>query len=166
MALGLEGLKSELAEGARANKYKIQIAELGGEDVSVLAKAGSLPGRTIGTAEVFSQGRKVPLAGDTTYDTWDVTFYGDKDLKIWGKVDTWMKDTDDYAGNTSSKSSIADYGKSVIIQQLDRKGAPTKGVTLENAWITTISPIDYGADSNDTVVEYTVTFNYTHYTVA
>jgi len=164
MALGLDGLKTVLGEGARSNKYRITIAKLGGEDVAIAGKAASLPGRTIGQAEVYSQGRKLPLGGDVTYDTYDVTFYNNPTLDIRTKVEQWMTEIDDYHPNVSTEPSISGYGKEISVEQLDRTGTPAGGIyTLHNAWPTTVSSVDLASDSNDTVSEFTVTFAYSHY---
>lgn len=165
MALGLDAIKNDLSEGARANKYKITITRLETK-VESLAKAASLPGHTIGQAEVYSQGRKVPLAGDTTYDTWDCTFYNDVDMTINKLVHKWMKSIDDFSGNTSEQAKLGDYKGTVEIVQLDRQGNEKATYTLENAWPTTVSEVSLGADSNDQVSEVTVTFAYSHYEIA
>lgn len=165
MALGLDAIKNDLAEGARVNKYKVTISLLSGK-VESLAKATSLPGHTIGQAEVFSQGRKVPLAGDATYDTWDCTFYNDTAMTVNQACHDWMKDVDDFKGNTSAKSALGDYGQDITVEQLDRKQGTMKTYTLKNAWPTTVSEVSLSADTDGGVSETTVTFAYTHYEVS
>lgn len=161
---GLYDLKSKLGHGARPNKYMITITRIGGSDISTLGKAASLPGKTIGMAEVWSQGRKLPLAGDTAFDTWDVTFYNDEFLSIRSRVEAWMRDIDDVQYNGSPLPNISGYGADMFVEQLDRTGASSAGVyRFYNAWPTSISAVDLGSDTNDQVSEFTVTFAYSHW---
>ncbi len=161
MASGLDGIKSALSEGARSNKYKVFISDLG-DAATTLAKATSLPGWTIGMAEVYSQGRKVPLAGDAAYDTWDVTFYNSKDLGLRQEIEKWMIGIDDYDTNSAGTPDLGSYTREIQVSQLDRNGDVQQTFSLQNAWPTTVAAIDLGSDSNDQVSEFTVTFAYTH----
>lgn len=164
MSLGLQGLKAVLGEGARSNKYKIVISELGGENVAISAKGSTLPEVTLGQAEVWSQGRKVPLGGDVEYSTWDVTFYNDPTLQLRKKVEKWIKDIDDYKANTSNKLNIGDYGKELKATQLNRAGSPSGGTyTFHDAFPVTVSTTELGSDSANQVSEFTVTFAYTYW---
>jgi len=161
---GISGLKSALIEGSRANKYKISF-DKGGKNLETLVKSGSVPGHTVGVAEVYSQGRKLSLAGDSTYDTWDCSIYNDNSLSNNSAIHDWMLEIDDFANNTSSASTLGAYGRDITVEQLDRRGTTVKKFILKNAWPTTIAAIDLASDSNDTVSETAVTFVYSHYEV-
>ncbi len=66
--------------GARNNKYQVMYPYFG-EDFDVVCNATSLPGRELGTVEVFVKGRKYQLAGEMADDgAWEVTFYNTPDL--------------------------------------------------------------------------------------
>jgi len=82
MGYAINDITNVLSDLARPNKYRVVIADLGGDsEVGILAKAASVPGKTVGTVEVYAQGRKVPIAGDANYDTWSCTFYIQKTFK-------------------------------------------------------------------------------------
>ena len=166
MGYAINDITNVLSDLARPNKYRVVIADLGGDsEVGILAKAASVPGKTVGTVEVYAQGRKVPIAGDANYDTWSCTFYIQKTFKIREDIEKWMTDIDDYMNNLSNETTLAEYQKEIEIEQLDRKGNVIKTFVLKNAWPTTVGEVTLGADTNDSVEELEVTFNYTHYEV-
>lgn len=161
---GIAGLKNALIEGARANKYKVSF-DRGGANLETLVKAASLPGHTVGVTEVYSQGRKLSLAGDSVYDTWDCTLYNDGSMSNNTAIQVWMAEIDDFENNTSSNASLGEYAVDVTVEQLDRRGNTIRTYILKNAWPTTVAAVDLASDTNDTVSETTVTFAYSHYIV-
>ena len=71
----LAELKSAIGAGGRANKYRVNFSVPGTiattsdiQNAATLCKATQFPGMTIGQIEVFNQGRKLMLPGDTTYE--------------------------------------------------------------------------------------------------
>ena len=81
----LASIKTAIGLGARPNLFRIYFggglsAASVGKDgaVSLLCKAGSLPGSTMGVIEVpMGGGRRYKLAGDRTYAEWTVTIMND-----------------------------------------------------------------------------------------
>ena len=91
-----DSLRQRLGLGARANKYLVEIVPPRGGEVAVagqsnvdlsdpgkivaFCKGTSVPSREMGIAEVWIQGRKIPIPGDAQFaGTWDLTFYNDQD---------------------------------------------------------------------------------------
>jgi len=164
--MSIDKLKTHLATGARANKYKVFIPIEGADDekVDVLAKATTLPDATITPIEVWNQGRKLPIAGDATYaGTWDVTFYNSADLLIKSAVEDWMKSIDSVQDHTREKDAVGDYVIDMKVQQLDGKNSMVAEYTLYNCWPTAISAVDVADDAADTISEFTATFSFSHW---
>jgi len=163
-------LKSKLAVGARPNKYKIMLsAPVGPTDdilIDTLCKGASIPAKSIGTIEVYNQGRKLVVAGDAAYEnSWDLTFLDTENHEVRNAFDKWLLYIDDFEANKKSWSSANDYmTEKAQVQQLSTIDNSVKATyEFRNMWPTTIAAIDLGADSNDTLAEFSVTFAYSHW---
>ena len=161
-------LKNALGAGGRANKYSVglsipsavaTVSELANSDV--LCKAATFPSMTVGQIEVFNQGRKLILPGDTTYtNTWTLTFYNTEDHALRRDMIAWMRAADDFQRNTHSgnPSSIM---TDLNISQLDSKGNVTATYTFHNVFVQEVGEVSVGDDQTDTVQEFDVTFSFT-----
>jgi hypothetical protein len=163
--MSLEMLKDTLGLGARANKYRISLNVADGQIEDVLCKATSLPDLTLGTVEVWNQGRKMFLAGETQFaGTWDVTFYNTSGLELRSVFIAKIETIDSYKTAQKSVSSNSEYMMDISVSQLDSLNNETAQYTLHNAFPTVISAVDLAADTADSVTEFTVTFAYSHWT--
>jgi len=163
-------LKTKLAVGARPNKYKIMLAAPVGptDDVLIdtLCKGGSIPAKSIGTIEVFNQGRKLVIAGDAAYDnSWDLTFWDTEDHSIRNAFDKWLLYIDDMENHQRGWSGHVDYTtEKAKVQQLSTIDNSVKAeYEFRNMWPTAIAAIDVADDSNDALEEFSVTFAYSHW---
>lgn len=167
MANKLNELKVALGAGARANKYRINFtypANLdSGTDMSkfdVLAHAASFPGKTIGTIEVWNQGRKLPLYGDTAYtNTWTITMYNREDHAIRRAMANWMKAIDNFQENKHSgvpSSVMVDMS----IEQLDSAGNSTTKYTFHNVYPSDMPEYSVDDGTADTIQEFDITLTY------
>ncbi len=69
-----------IKSGARANKYRV-LYPVFGKDIDIICNATSVPGRELGTTDVFVKGRKYQLASEMADDgTWEMTIYNTPDL--------------------------------------------------------------------------------------
>lgn len=172
MANKINELKVALGAGARANKYRINFtfpANLdSGTDMSkfdVLAHAAAFPGKTIGVIEVFNQGRKLPLYGDTTFsNTWTITMYNREDHGIRRAMANWMKAVDNFQENKHSgvPSSIM---VDMSVEQLDSAGNATCKYTFHNVWPSDLPEFTVDDSTADTVQEFDVTLTYSDWVI-
>jgi hypothetical protein len=133
MANRLAELKNALGAGARANKYRVNFAVPAAvpttsnlQHVDALCKASNFPSMTIGQIEVFNQGRKLILPGDTTYtNAWTLTFYNTEDHALRKDMIAWMKAADHFQNNTHSGNpsalnyAIERYGLEKTVRDLN-----------------------------------------------
>jgi len=70
----------------------------------------------------------------------------------------------DIGSSTSSAADPAAYYGTAQVRQLDRSGSIIWGGSLYNVWPTTIDPIEFAYDTNDTVEEYGVSFRFNYMT--
>jgi len=172
MANTLSLLKSALNSGARANKYRLNFAVPGTvktvsnlQDADILCKATQFPAMTIGQIEVFNQGRKLIVPGDTTYEnTWNITFYNTEDHALRRDMIAWMVAADHFQKNTHSGNPSSIMGE-MSVEQLDSAGNPTAKYTFHNVFVSEVSAVDVADDTADTIQEFDVTFTFSDWVV-
>lgn len=172
MANKLAELKSALGAAARANKYRINFsvpaavptaADL--NTVDTLCRSASFPSASIGQIEVFNQGRKLVIPGDTTYtNAWTLTFYQTEDHAIRKDMISWMKAADHFQDNSHSGNPTAILGE-LSVEQLDSAGNPTVRYTFHNVFVQEVGEISLTDDSDAGAQEFDVTFSFTDWTV-
>lgn len=173
MSNKIEQIKKVLKSGAKATKYKCLFSfptevehkfEL--SDIACLAQATSFPGVTIGQIEVYNQGRKLPIPGDTSYDnTWSVTFYVDQAHQIRKDMLNWMKACDNFQANTHS-GNPAGLFVDISVCQLDSLEKEVATYTLKDCWPQQVGEISVAADSLDTIQTFDVTFSFSNWLIS
>ena len=137
------------------------------EKASFMIKGASLPGSTIGEIPVPYRGRNLYVAGDRTFEPWEITVINDVDFAIRNSFTSWLELITKAEGNITEfdTSSSVPYYADMEIHQLDRDfgGEKLKTYKFIDAFPTAVSQIDLAADSNDTVEEFTVTLRYNYY---
>lgn len=168
----LAELKSALGAGARANKYRINFAVPAAvptvsnlQNADALCKASNFPAMTIGQIELFSQGRKLIIPGDTTYtNTWTLTFYNTEDHGLRRDMISWMKSVDHFQDNSHSGNPVSVMGE-LSVEQLDSAGNPTTKYTFHNVFVQEVGELTIGDDQVDTIQEFDITFSFTDWVV-
>jgi len=160
-------LSKVLGAVGRANKYRVSftyptgfqgVTEL--SNVDVLAKATNAPTRELGQIELWNQGRKLIIPGDTVYDNaWSVDFYLTEDHQLRYDINAWMNACDNFQKNEHSGDPTQIFSE-LRVEQIDSAGNVTAQYTLHNAFPQTVGEVAYGADSADTPAEFNVVFAY------
>lgn len=168
----LSELKSVLGAVARPNKYRINFSipsavpvksDLSSADV--LCKATSFPSMTIGQIEVWSQGRKLVIPGDTSFTTtWNVTFYNTEDHALRKDLISWMLSADNFQKNTHSGNPNNILGE-LSVEQLDSAGNATTRYTFHNVFVQEIAEISLADDTADEAGTFDVTFSFSDWTI-
>jgi len=171
MAGVLDKVKNALGAGGRANKYRVVINSIAGVSINaeqgdLLCKATSFPGVTIGQIEVFNQGRKLMIPGDTTYtNTWTVSFYNTEDHKLRRAFIDWMIKADDFQNNKHA-STPGSVMTSMKVMQMNSDGTEGAAYEFHDVFVQDIGEISVGDDQTDTIQEFDVTFSFTYFTKA
>ena len=168
----IEFFKSNLTGGgARANQFEvvmnfpaIAMAGSAGRKFTYLCKAASLPGTTIGVAEVPYRGRILKIAGERTYDDWETTVFNDTDFDIRNALERWMDGMDRTLLEVTNVTNPLLYQSSAEVHQLDRNGTRLKSYNFFGLWPSVIAPVELGYDTNDAVEEFSVTWKYNYFT--
>lgn len=169
--LGYDALRQRLGWGARSNKYLLKMTTPSGisvnnDEIIAFCKGASIPERSMGVAEIFIQGRKIPVPGDATFTgTWDVTFYNDAKHNLRKQFENWIEKLDSYTEHRRSFSGTSYWADKMTISQLDAQNQLVENASWEfyHVFPSNISSVDFGSDSNDTISEFTITFNYANY---
>ena len=153
--------------GARANQCRIQITGSPGGlgkpgKFSFLCRSAQIPGMTIGEVPVPYRGRQIFVAGDRTYDAWTVTVFSDTAWELRSSFENWSDITAKANEMAIGALDPSDYYATAIVEQMDRAGDARGTYKLIDVWPTTVDPIDLAYDTNDAVMEFSVTlrFNY------
>ena len=94
----INDFKAKLAGGgARPNQFKVTMpfpgyAQVGGEieDLAFLCRATVIPAMTVGNINVPFRGRQIKIAGDRTFEDWNVTVINDTDFKLRNAFERWQ----------------------------------------------------------------------------
>ena len=151
--------------GARANQYKISIDGGQAPDAKkfqFLCRSAQIPGMTVGEVPVPYRGRQIFVAGDRTYDAWTVTVFSDTAWSLRKSFEDWSHVVAQRGQFANGALRPNDYYAEAIVEQYDRSGIPKATYELKDVWPTTVDPIDLAYDTNDAVMEFSVTlrFNY------
>ena len=168
----IKEISSILNATARSNKYRLSFtwpSGLTGEsdlkEIDIICKAATAPQKEIGVIEVWNQGRKLVLPGDTTFDNaWSVDFYLGEDHKFRYDMIKWQNACDNFHKNIHSGKPEEVFAD-LKLEQLDSAGNVSAKYTLHGCFPTVVGEISYGDDSENTPVEFNVTFGYSDWVV-
>ena len=164
--LGVDDFKSKLkGGGARANLFKATlnfppntnppsgIVEL----ASFMCKAAVLPASTVASIPVPFRGREVKVAGDRTFEPWNVTIINDTDFAVRNAMEAWMNTINQHKNNTGLTNPQS-YQADLLVDQLDKDGAVLKRYTFRGCFPTSVEAIQVSYDQTNIIEEFGVTF--------
>lgn len=180
--LGWDALRQRLGYGARPNKYLVEIIAPRGGEVSwagasnvnlsdpgrviAFCKGASLPSREMGIVDVWIQGRKIPIPGDAEFsNSWALTFYNDEKHDLRKQFEIWIENLDSYTAHKRGYYAQQYYADGFKISQLDPKNQTEITATWNfyHIYPSGLTNVDFAADAQNQVSEFTVTFTYAHY---
>lgn len=170
----VERFKSALTNGgARPNQFAVQLSYptyVTGQATAVarspfLVSVAELPGQTVNPAVVQYRGREVKFVGDRIYAPWTITVLNDSEMSIRNAIEEWMGGMEDYATKTG-RLQPAQYQRDLDVFQLDRNGNVLKSYKLVNAFPVDLSPVALDFGANDQISQFTVTWQYQHFTTS
>ena len=160
--------------GARPNLFEVAFGNIPSaagtlpDKFVVLCKAANLPASNVASIDVPFRGRIFKVAGDRTFDTWQITVINDNDFAIRKVMEDWMQHIGQYK-DASGTTDPTTYMANATVTQLSRNSSTIaassgSGVTdakkyyFEDIFPTNISAIDLSFDTSDTIEEFTVEF--------
>jgi len=168
----ISDLENVLGATGRQNKYRVTLtfpgavgSNVDAKAIDVLAKSATAPQKEIGVIELWNQGRKLPIPGDTTFDnTWEVSFYLGETHDIRTDLLKWQDACDNFYRNIHTGDPAAIFA-TVLVEQLDSAMNVTAQYTLYNVWPSVVGEIAYDDSAENSPIELSVTFTYSHWVV-
>jgi hypothetical protein len=173
MAFALSEFKSNLKQGgARPALFSVELnypikpaINQSQSTAKFFIKSATIPASTIGTFDVFHQGKAVKVAGDRQFDTWETTIINDEDYGIRIALEQWMDLIATHHLNTRSKEFSenegegADYKQPIKVTQFTKTGKEAWHYHFLGAFPTALSTIalDWGSQE---IEEFTCTWAY------
>jgi len=164
--------------GARANLFECELTfpeSIGIDneattDFRFLIKSAALPASNLTTIAVPFRGRTLKIAGDRTFDTWNITVLNDTNFRLRNAFEKWSN----YINRHDDNSGVITpslYQREIIVHQLSRgvvNGAPApatsspipvvKSYKLYGCYPAAVDAIPLSYETNDTIEEFGVTF--------
>ena len=178
MSFNIDQFRSKLNyDGARPNLFEVIMnfpsavvsgAQSVQDEFRFMCRAAQMPGSTIGSVVIPYFGREVKLAGNRVFPDWTVTIVNDEDFKIRNAFEQWMNAINQHVSNQRNFAfrSTTSYSTDATIWQYTKVGGLAKSYRFKGMFPIDISPIDVDWGSNDTVEEFTVTFQYQYWTAS
>ena len=171
-----------LGGGARPNLFEVELTTLPAgieweaEKFRYMCKAAALPASNIAQIDVPFRGRIFKVAGDRTFDVWQITVINDEDFKIRTAFESWMgliSKLDNNMGATNpdaymTNATVFQLGRGSAKESRDNAGssnAVLKEYEFVDIFPTAISAIDLSYDTSDAIEEFTVDFQVQSFSV-
>jgi len=145
------------------------LSEYNGTDLRFMAKAASLPGKSLGTIDVKRFGAIYKVANDAIVDQFSITVLCSGDMKERKFFDAWIsgihgQTKDNYTdGQTNSDlyrmMYYDEYINKVYVESFGRDGKCEYMVELQEAYPTNLGAVDLSWDTGD-VATFTVAFTF------
>ena len=172
MAFNITDIRSGLAlGGARPTLFKVELTNpvnTGADAIApFLIQATSLPASTIGQIEVPYFGRKIKVAGDRTFDAWQVTVMNDEDFKVRHSLELWHNSINNVLTNINAGATSAPsrYKSTALVTQYGKSGNMLRRYKFNGLFPVEISTIDLDWNSTDQIETFSATFAYDWYEV-
>ena len=165
MAHNINELKSQFGAGARPTQFLVTITNpinpVADIKTPISVKATQIPASTLGVIEMGYFGRKIKVPGDRTYAEWTTTIRVDEDFDIRDKLEEWSNSINAPERNiaTQGANPLA-YKSQAVVTQYSISGDEVRTYQLNGLWPSDISAIELDWDSNDTIEEFTVTWQF------
>ena len=169
MAFNINDFRSNmLGDGARPNLFAVTLVfptlvtngSAAGQKTTFMAKAAQLPGSTLGVVRQMYFGREIKFPGDRVFGDWTLTIVNDEDFVIRNALENWSNLINSHVGNLRNAAAVNSGGYAVDakVDQYGKAGDIIKSYNFTGLFPTDISPIGLDWGQNDSIEEYTVTF--------
>lgn len=156
------------AGGARPNQFRILLSfpsyvAVPNPEYSLLVTGAAVPASNVNPTLVQYRGREVKLAGERIFDPWTITIVNDTEFSLRRPFEEWMNGMNNLVDNTGVLTP-RDYQIDLEVEHLDRNDEVLQTYKLHSAFPINMSEIALQYGQNDVIEEFTVTFQYQHYT--
>jgi len=172
MSFNINQIKAQLTGGgARQSLFSCQFNNPANSVSNVktqfMIKAASIPEVRLGNIQVPYFGRKVNLAGDRTYEAWQVTVINDEDFLIRNGLEAWSNKINSFEGNLRNFGGASPllYKSNATVSQYGKTGNVIREYTFHGIYPADISAIALDWNTTDQIEEFNVSFLYDYWEV-
>ena len=158
----IDQFKAQLIGGGpRANRFKVFIPRAGNK-IEFLCKAANIPAGTLGEVVVPFRGHNLKLAGERTFEDWQITVINDVEFSVRSGLEAWQEEIqamDSGVGSTSTDYIIS----RAFVEQLNKDDSVLARYEFFNMFPKNLGAIELSYDTVDALEEFTVDFTFSHW---
>jgi hypothetical protein len=164
----VDDFKSKLVGGgARPNLFRATInfpSYAGGnsELTSFMCKAAQLPSSVIAQIDVPFRGRQLKIAGDRTFENWNITVIQESSMEVRNSFERWLNGINEHVNGTGLVNPV-DYQADMLVEQLDRNDNVIKSVNIRGAFPVNLGAVELSYETTDALAEYTIEWAYQYW---
>ena len=187
MALAISEFAAALKHtGARASLFEVTLTGLIMDDIPTASKvktasiasdikfvcrATTIPGMTITPITTQYFGREIKTPGEMEFADWSITVINDNNQRVRRFMESWSNLINSHSDNTFfDKATYSGVDRSswpwtgnATIAQFNKTGGVSQKYKMNDAWPTSIDPIEMSYDNVGTIQEFGVTFAINHW---
>jgi hypothetical protein len=171
MTMDISSFRNSLgAGGARPNQFLVTLAfpALTGfaasQATSITVTSAALPASNVNPCIIMYRGREVKFAGERTFDPWTISIANSSAMELRTAFERWSNLPNDRTNN-GGQTTPAAYMADLMVQQLDRNDSVIRTYQIYDAFPITVSEVGLSYGSNDTISEFTATFQFQRWEV-
>ncbi len=165
--MSIAGFKARLKNsGARPNLFEVEGTFPKGSnytDLHFFCKAASIPASTLGIITIPWRGRTLKVAGDRTFEPWNVTIINDEDFKFRDAFEQWHNVINENASNLGISNLASAYMQDWHVHQLNRQGLRVASYKMVDTWPSSVAAIELAYDTADAIEDFAVTLEYQYW---
>ena len=150
-----------LGGGPRANRFRVFIPRSGNK-IEFLCQSAQIPAAQVGVVEQQFRGSVLKLAGDRTFEPWNVTIINDIEFSSRSALESWHRDIQemDSGEGMTSLDYLVDRA---FVEQLNKDDSVLARYEFFNMFPTSIGAIDLSYETVDALETFDVEFQYSHW---
>ena len=125
-------------------------------------KATAAPASSIASIDVGYFGRTIKVAGDRTFQDWNVTVINDEDFSVRDTFEAWHNAINTIVSNVKTVEGNA-YTGTGIITQYGKNSTVIKEYEIRECFPVNISDMTLSWDAQNQIQEFGVTFAYNYF---
>jgi len=131
--------------------------------IQFLCKSASIPAVNLGEVAVPAPGGRIlKMAGDRSFDNWEIAVYNDSTFGLRNAFEKWSNLINDISNNIGP-DSLDGYAQNWSVTQLSRDGSEIKTYNFVGCWPVTIGAISLSFDQQTAIEEFPVTIAYQYF---
>ena len=169
----ISDFKSKLTGGgARPNLFEVvlafpsTVAPVNENEVlqksRFLVKAAALPASTIAPIDIPFRGRILKIAGDRTFENWNITVIQESSMEVRNSFERWLNGINEHVNGTGLVNPV-DYQADMLVEQLDRNDNVIKSVNIRGAFPVNLGAVELSYETTDALAEYTIEWAYQYW---